>query len=71
MTPTEMETQIILFAKGLIPKLTTIFTSIPKGVTSLMLFFGTFGLAPLAPLIHLVIGFVFADMLFGLCATLS
>lgn len=70
MTPTEMEIQLILFAKGFIPKITTFLSSIPKSVTALMLFFATFGLAPIAPLIHLVIGFVFTDMLFGLCVTI-
>lgn len=70
MKRTEMEIQLILFAKGFIPKITTFLSSIPKAVTALMLFFGTFGLAPIAPLIHLVIGFVFADMLFGLGVTI-
>ena len=70
MTTTEMEIQLILFAKGLIPKITTFLSSIPKAITALMLFFGTFGLAPISPLIHLVIGFVFTDMLFGLSVTI-
>lgn len=70
MTPTEMEIQLILFAKGLIPKLTSFFSSVPKALTAVMLFFGSLGLAPISQLIHLVIGFVFLDMLFGLSVTI-
>lgn len=70
MKYTEMELQIITFAKGIIPNIIKVCTLVHKKIIALMAFFGTVGLASIAPLIHLTIVFVLIDMLFGLAVTI-
>lgn len=67
---TEMETQILMVAGKIITGFSKIFTTTFGKIVALMGFFTALGLGSIAPLIHIIIAFVFVDMLFGLAVTI-
>jgi len=63
---TEMETQILMVAGKIFTGFSNILATTFGKIVALMGFFTTIGLGSIAPLIHIIIAFVFVDMLFGL-----
>lgn len=70
-TKTEMELQLLYVGKSILSSLSKFITSAYGKCTTLMAFFASIGLSSIAPLIHILIGFVIADMLFGLAVTIK
>jgi hypothetical protein len=71
MKRSEMEIQIILVIKSILTSIITFCCSLPGKVVMLMGFFGALGLGAISPLIHIIIGFVFVDLLMGLAVSIK
>lgn len=68
---TEMEYQLIAVVKNFSTASTNFIGSIYGKLTALMGFFAAVGLTDIAPLIHIALGFVAVDMIFGLLVTIK